>query len=396
MNNETLTVSELNKLIKNMFDTDSFFYNISLKGEISNLKYHMGKHIYLSLKDETSKINAVIFNYQSLGIDFELKDGMQVEVIGRVSVYESTGSYQIYIKTIKQAGLGDLHLLFEQLKAKLFKEGLFDESHKKKLPRIPKKVGVITASTGAAVHDIITTINRRYPLCEIIVFPSLVQGNGAKENLVKMIDVAEKSDVDVIIIGRGGGSIEDLWAFNEEIVARAIYNCSKPIVSAVGHEIDFTISDFVADLRAATPTAAAELVVPSKIEILRYLSEYKGRLYKVMDNRLVYLNTLVNKFKTSYVLKNPLNIYEIKTQSLSILIEKLDFVCKNQLNNYNNKLNNIKTKLELLNPINVLKKGYSILENENGVISSKNDVKIGDKLKVIMNDGNIITEVKEV
>ena len=395
MNNNPLTVSELNKLIKNMFDTDSFFYNVTIKGEISNLKYHMGKHIYLSLKDENSKINAVIFNYQSLNIDFDLKDGMQVEATGRVSVYEATGSYQIYIKIIKQAGLGDLHILFEELKAKLYKEGLFDEALKKKLPRIPRKIGVITASTGAAVHDIITTINRRYPLCEIILFPTLVQGNGAKENIVKMINTANRSDVDVIILGRGGGSIEDLWAFNEEVVARAIYASEKPIISAVGHEIDFTISDFVADLRAATPTAAAELVVPNQYEIMRYLQEYTSRIHKVMEHKIAYLDSILNKYKTSYALKNPLNTYEIKTQQLNIIIERLSHIVSTSFNNYKNNMESVKTKLELLSPMNVLKKGYSIIQKNGKIINRITNIKNKDIVKIIMSDGNVNAEIKE-
>lgn len=416
MNNEvSLTVTDINNYIKNIVDGDFFLSNVTLKGEISNLKFHTRGHLYFSLKDENSKINAVMFNYKNLGLNFIPKDGMNVIVKGKVSVFTTGGSYQITVSNMKEDGIGNLYILFEELKRRLEREGLFSPEHKKKLPRIPKKVGVITASTGAAVKDIISTINRRFPLTEIILFPTLVQGVGAKENIVKMINEANESDVDVIILGRGGGSIEDLWAFNEEIVARAIYNSTKPIVSAVGHEIDFTISDFVSDMRAPTPTGAAELVVPSKVEIQSYLNDYKGRIISVINKKIKSYTDTFSKLKSTYILKNPISMYEIDEQKLDNMLEKLGSIMtyklereKSKLNNLSKmispnmlnrldkekiKLENIKTKLNLLNPENILKKGYSLTLVEGKIVKSINSVKKGSIIDTKFSDGIIKSEV---
>lgn len=416
MNNEvSLTVTDINNYIKNIVDGDFFLSNVTLKGEISNLKFHTRGHLYFSLKDENSKINAVMFNYKNLGLNFIPKDGMNVIVKGKVSVFTTGGSYQITVSNMKEDGIGNLYILFEELKRRLENEGLFSPEHKKKLPRIPKKVGVITASTGAAVKDIISTINRRFPLTEIILFPTLVQGVGAKENIVKMINEANESDVDVIILGRGGGSIEDLWAFNEEIVARAIYNSTKPIVSAVGHEIDFTISDFVSDMRAPTPTGAAELVVPSKVEIQSYLNDYKGRIISVINKKIKSYTDTFSKLKSTYILKNPISMYEIDEQKLDNMLEKLGSIMtyklereKIKLNNLSKmispnmlnrldkekiKLENIETKLNLLNPENILKKGYSLTLVEGKIVKSINSVKKGSIIDTKFSDGIIKSEV---
>lgn len=414
----TFSVSEVNTYIKSIFDKDLFLSYVSIKGEISNLKFHTRGHLYFTLKDENSRISAVMFNYKNAGLLFTPKDGMNVILKGRVSVYVNGGNYQINVESMIEDGVGNLYILFEELKKKLSSEGLFDESHKKKLPRIPKKVGVITAPTGAAVRDIISTINRRFPIAQIVLFPSLVQGSGAKENLVKMLELAEKSDVDVVIIGRGGGSIEDLWAFNEEIVARAIFNFSKPIVSAVGHEIDFTISDFVADLRAPTPTGAAELVVPSKLEIIRYLNDYKSRVVSVITKKLFSYEDILKNYKNSYILKNPLNLYNVTEQRLDNILEKLVNCINNKIEREKpivsnlkeklrgdmkyyfekrvNSLNNIKIKLDLLNPDNILKKGYSVTLVNGKIIKSVNDIKIKDKLVTKFADGNVVSNVEEV
>lgn len=416
MNNEvSLTVTDINNYIKNIVDGDFFLSNVTLKGEISNLKFHTRGHLYFSLKDENSKINAVMFNYKNLGLNFIPKDGMNVIVKGKVSVFTTGGSYQITVSNMKEDGIGNLYILFEELKRRLEREGLFSPEHKKKLPRIPKKVGVITAATGAAVKDIISTINRRFPLTEIILFPTLVQGVGAKENIVKMINEANESDVDVIILGRGGGSIEDLWAFNEEIVARAIYNSNKPIVSAVGHEIDFTISDFVSDMRAPTPTGAAELVVPSKVEIQSYLNDYKGRIISVINKKIKSYTDTFSKLKSTYILKKPISMYEIDEQKLDNMLEKLGSIMtyklereKSKLNNLSKmispnilnrldkekiKLENIETKLKLLNPENILKKGYSLTLVEGKIVKSINSVKKGSIIDTKFSDGIIKSEV---
>ncbi len=440
MNEQILSVTDVNRYIKDLFTVDGFLNNVTVKGEISNLKIHGRGHLYFSLKDENSKINCVMFNYAPK-VSFELNDGMSVQVKGRVNVYEASGSYQIYVDEMTNDGVGNLYQLFEELKKRLNNEGLFDEEHKQKLPRIPKKIGVITAPTGAAVKDIISTINKRYPLCEILIFPTLVQGDGAKENIVKMIEKANESDVDVIILGRGGGSIEDLWAFNEEIVARSIYNSKIPIVSAVGHEIDFTISDFVADLRAPTPTGAALMVVPDQYEILRYLDEYKGRITNVINNKLKRNQEKLKHFANSFIIKNIMSLYSPKEQKLDILIDKLNSSITSKINNNTNKLNqillkikvvnptekidyniekmkqleknlrnlicniikfktnkliNLQTKIELLNPNNILNKGYSIVKINNKIIKSTEEVKINDSLDIILKDGIINSEVKGV
>lgn len=440
MNEQILSVTDVNRYIKDLFTVDGFLNNVTVKGEISNLKIHGRGHLYFSLKDENSKINCVMFNYAPK-VSFELNDGMSVQVKGRVNVYEASGSYQIYVNEMANDGVGNLYQLFEELKKRLNNEGLFDETHKQKLPRIPKKIGVITAPTGAAVKDIISTINKRYPLCEILIFPTLVQGDGAKENIVKMIEKANETDVDLIILGRGGGSIEDLWAFNEEIVARSIYNSKIPIISAVGHEIDFTISDFVADLRAPTPTGAALMAVPDQYEIMRYLNEYKGRITNVLNNKLKRANEKLSSTANSFILKNILSLYSPKEQKLDILIDKLNGLINNKISDNTNKLNqllikikglspsekidyniekikrleknlnnsmkniikfkskeliNSQTKIELLNPTNVLDKGYSIIKINDKIIKSKNDVKISDNLDIILKDGIINSEVKGV
>ena len=269
MKDNYLTVTQLSRYLKYKFDEDNHLKKVYLKGEISNFKAHTRGHYYFTLKDEGSRINAVMFQTNIKNLKFTPQDGMKVLVTGKVTVYEATGGYQIYIDNMLEDGIGNLYIAFEQLKKKLDSEGLFEKSHKRKIKKIPKKVGIVTASTGAAIRDIITTIKRRYPICETILFPSLVQGTSAAEDIVKKIELANTYDLDTLIVGRGGGSIEDLWPFNEEIVARAIYKSKVPVISAVGHEIDFTISDFVADLRAPTPTAAAELaLVPASFSFL--------------------------------------------------------------------------------------------------------------------------------
>ena len=317
MNNEYITVSDINKIIKYTIEQSYELRSVYLKGEISNIKYHGRGHLYFSLKDETSKINAVMFNYKNAGMNFNPKDGDSVLVHGRVSVYEASGSYQIYVDSMELDGIGNLYVLYVQLKKKLHEEGLFDPTHKKKIRRVPRKIGVITASTGAAVRDIISTINKRFPMTEIYLFPTLVQGESAAPNIVKMIELANTyDDIDTIILGRGGGSIEDLWAFNEEIVARAIYNSRIPIISGVGHEIDFTISDFVADLRAPTPTGAAMLAVPDIEEVKRY---FKNTLDRCNNSIVTLLNNCTQtflKYKTNYILNNPMKLYEIQEQKL--------------------------------------------------------------------------------
>ncbi len=300
MNDKYLTVSRINRYIKYRLDNDENLQKVYLKGEISNFKNHTSGHFYFTLKDETSRIPAVMFRTSASKVNFKPEDGMNVLVTGRISCYEANGNYQIYVEEMLQDGIGNLYVEFEKLKKKLGDLGYFDEGRKKPIPRFPKKIGVITASTGAAIRDIITTINRRYKLAEVILIPTLVQGEKAGEDIVKSLEKAKDLDLDVIILGRGGGSIEDLWAFNEEIVANAIYKCDIPIISAVGHEIDFTISDFVSDLRAPLRTTTAELAVPNTIELISNINQMKLRLGKSITNKLELNKNKLNALLNSY------------------------------------------------------------------------------------------------
>ncbi len=396
MNDKYLTVTQINRYIKYRLDTDDNLKTVYLKGEISNFKNHTSGHFYFTLKDETSRILAVMFRNNASRIKFVPRDGSNVLVIGRISCYEANGNYQIYVEEMIEDGIGNLYLEFEKLKKKLGDKGYFDESHKKPIPRFPKKIGVITASTGAAIRDIITTINRRYNLAEIILFPCLVQGENAKDDIVFNIKLADSYNLDTIIVGRGGGSIEDLWAFNEEIVAEAIFNAKTPIISAVGHEIDFTISDFVSDLRAPTPTAAAELAVPNKDDIKKLIEQLKSRVVKSTINNLKYNKKRLEVLLNSYVLKTPETIYEVKMQKVDLLIEKLIMYTNNILDNKSYRFTSLIDKLEALSPIKTLKRGYSITRVDNKIISNINKLKEGMIIKTELNEGIITSKIMEV
>ena len=419
MNNNYITISELNRYLKTKFENDTNLRMVYLKGEISNFKAHTRGHYYFTLKDETSRLNAVMFSYHTGNLKFMPCDGMKVLVVGRISVYEQTGSYQIYVENMAEDGIGNLYVAFEKLKKDLAKEGLFNPEHKKRIPRMPKKIGIVTASTGAAIRDILTTIKRRYPICETILFPALVQGNEAAADIVKKIELANTYDIDTLIVGRGGGSLEDLWPFNEEIVARAIYNSKVPVISAVGHEIDFTIADFVADLRAPTPTAAAELAVPDTSTILNYLETAKGRSYQAINNTINNYQRRINNVANSYILKKPTAMYEILEQKLDNLIDKLNkeinividnnkvrlfkssnsYILTNPSMLYKFKeqtLLGLTEKLEVLNPISTLNRGYGIIKKDNLVVSSITNVKDNDDIVINLKDGNIYSKVVKV
>ena len=396
MNKEYLTIKDVNNIVKRVIDNNYELANIYLKGEISNFKNHTRGHLYFSLKDESSRINAVMFSFNASKLNFMPKDGDSVLVRGRVSVYEATGSYQVYVEEMSLDGTGNLYVLFEELKRKLDKEGLFRSEHKKHIKKIPSKIGVVTAPTGAAIKDIISTINKRFPLVTIYLFPSLVQGNLAKDNIVRMIELANNYDIDTLIVGRGGGSIEDLWAFNEEVVARSIYNSRVPIISGVGHEIDYTISDFVADLRAPTPTGAATMAVPDRGEILRYLDTCRGRLKKALLNKIDNYSEILEKYKSNYLLNNPKRMYEVKEQKLDTLYDKLNIDITNIINMNIHKLDTIKIKVDLLNPNNILDKGYSIIYKNGKVVKDINSIKVNDEINIKVKDGNIDSVVKGV
>lgn len=395
MKNNYILVTELNNYLKDLLDNEPFLRHIYLKGEISNFKAHGRGHLYFSLKDLNSKINAVMFEFNAKNLSFIPKDGMNVLVEGRISVYPATGNYQIYIDKMEEDGLGNLYLKFEELKKTLSLEGLFDEKHKKPLPKFPTKIGIITASSGAAIKDILSTLERRFPLCETILFPSLVQGDGAKENIVKQIKTANTYPLDLIILGRGGGSIEDLWAFNEEIVARAIYNSKIPIISAVGHDVDYTISDFVADLRAPTPTGAAEMAVPNLNDLNIYLNQLKIRIAKSIKNNLTSYLTRLNNIESSYILQNPMAMYEIKEQKLITTIERANNLIFNLNKTKQYELKILLHKLKLLNPLGILEKGYSVVSMNAKIIKDSEEVEINDEMTIKLFKGKLKVIVKE-
>ena len=416
MNEKYITVTQLTRYIKYKIDNDANLNEVFLKGEISNFKAHSRGHFYFTIKDENSRINAIMFSSATKKVKFTPQDGMKVLVTGKISVFEANGGYQIYVNDMLEDGIGNLYIAYEQLKKKLELEGLFNKEYKKAIPKIPTRIGVITAPTGAAIKDIISTIKRRWPLVEVYLFPALVQGEAAKEDIARQIENAKDYDLDTLIVGRGGGSIEDLWAFNEEIVARAIFNCNIPVISAVGHEIDFTIADFVADLRAPTPTGAAELAVPQIADVKNYLNQLKIRISKTMQHKLNIEKQRLLEITDRYIFKNPINIYQVKEQQFDNLIDRLKYSATSLLNIKEKKLINIKnsyvltkpfsiidnksnkylqliSKLETLSPLETIKRGYTITKKDDKVITSINQVKKKDQLDLSLTDGNIKVEV---
>ncbi|MEG0026091.1 MAG: exodeoxyribonuclease VII large subunit [Bacilli bacterium] len=370
MDNKYLPVSAITKYLKYKFATDDNLKIVFIKGEISNYKKHSTGHLYFSIKDENSKIDAIMFNKNTSKLKFIPQEGIKVLVIGRISIYETTGRYQIYVEHMQEDGIGNLYQAFEKLKEQLKQIGYFDKDHKLPIPKYPNCIGVVTAKTGAAVKDIITTIKRRYPIAQIILFPSLVQGESAAKDIVKNIKYANTCELDVLIIGRGGGSIEDLWPFNEQIVAKAIYESKIPIISAVGHETDFTISDFVADLRAPTPTSAAELAVPNVADIKKQLEQFKIRLHESLMGKINYNKLHLETIKNSFILKNPLVMLENRRQKLDYLQEKINNHLVNKINIKKTKLINLIEKLQLVNPLDILKKGYTLIYQNNQLITN--------------------------
>ena len=418
MEDKYVSVSQLTNYIKRLIGSDSNLREVYVKGEISNYKnYRSSGHRYFSLKDEKSVIPAVFFKWDSMELKFEPEDGMKVLIRAKVDVYPEQGKYQLYVKEMIEAGKGNLYIAFEQLKKELREAGYFDESLKKPIPKFPRKIGVVTASTGAAIRDIVTTIKRRWPLCEIILFPSLVQGSQAPRNIVDQILLADREfDLDTLIVGRGGGSIEDLWAFNERIVAKAILSCETPVISAVGHETDFTIADYVADLRAATPTAAAELAVPDRNELMSNLNNLDSRANNVVRKQLENNLDKLENIRNRTLFKNPYVILEKRVLKLDSLKARLGSSSKDMIGSGQIRLSRVKSsnvfrdpesifktkrtaldnfigKLEVLNPLLTIKRGYAVARTDGKVVSSAKDLKKDDELEIEFKDGKVNARV---
>jgi len=437
-----VTVTALTKYIKRKFDYDPNLRDIYVKGEISNFKQHSSGHMYFTLKDEKARLSAVMFSSNNASLVFQPENGMKVLIRGEISVFEQSGNYQIYAREMHLDGIGDLFVAYQQLKDKLQNEGLFSQEYKKELPTYPHTIGVITSPTGAAVRDIITTLKRRFPMGNVQLFPALVQGPQAPHSIVKAIQQANKMEqVDVLIVGRGGGSIEELWAFNDEAVARAIFASDIPIISAVGHETDTTIADFVSDVRAATPTAAAELAVPHYLELKKTLTSLVSKMTNYVTKEIKQKETALSRLNRSYAFRYPEKLYQQKMEQLDRVLEKLQketeryytkkaeklqnthqqlikYHPKNKMDMYNEQLfkqqkqmnramntiiqskgqvfASMTSKLTVLNPLNIMERGYSIaFDKNNSVIKSKQQVQSGDEISVIVKDGQIICEVKE-
>ena len=390
-----ITVTELNQYIKGKFEEDGFLQNVLVKGEISNFKHHYTGHMYFTLKDEKSLIKCVMFKTYTGHLQFVPKDGMKVSILGTVSVFERDGVYQIYAKAMQQEGIGDLHAEFEKLKAKLEQEGLFEQSHKIKIPFMPKTIGVLTSNTGAVIRDIINVSTRRNPNVHIRLLPVPVQGQGAAEKIAEAIQkMNEENLADVIILARGGGSLEDLWPFNEEIVARAIYDSRLPVISAVGHETDFTIADFVADLRAPTPSAAAELAVPNINEVAEKIKTLENRQKQALKKQLELKSMRFQKCMASKVYKDPYGNINEKYMLLDRCFKQLVTELQNKVKDEKTKMVEQIAKLDALSPLKTLARGYGIVTKEEHMVKSVKQLEKGDNITLTLADGKVPAIVK--
>lgn len=432
MEKRYLTVSALNRYLKAKIDSDEQLQKILIKGEVSNFKHHSSGHLYFTLKDETSRINAVMFASKARKLPFELENGMKVLIQASVSVYDVAGTYQLYVDNIEQDGLGNLYLRYEQLKKTLALEGLFDQEHKQEIPKFPSKIAVLSAYPSAALADIVRTIKLRFPVVRVIVFPIPVQGKGAYLHIIKTLNYVDSLGFNTIIIARGGGSLEDLWNFNEEALARAIYNCKTPIISGVGHEIDYTICDFVADYRCATPTAAGIKATPDLVELKQNVNNINYTLNTLMKQKITLNKQMLNKLNSFYLFKNPNKLFEDKKVKIDYLSERLKDIFTYNLNLQSNKAKNLiqtfnhqanlftleqknhlnlinqtmeqlmkqkikyekeklyytLSKLNTLSPLKVLERGFAIVLKEDNVVLTANELKTGDKIKIKMKDGS--------
>ncbi|QQC96163.1 exodeoxyribonuclease VII large subunit [Mammaliicoccus sciuri] len=436
-----LSVTAITKYIKYKFDQDPHLLNVFIKGEISNFKRHSSGHLYFALKDDKGVLSAMMFKSSANQLSFNPKEGDQVLVEGRIGVYESRGAYQIYVQSMQLDGVGLLYEKFEALKKELAEKGYFDQDHKLSIPKYPKKIAVLTASTGAAIRDICSTLDKRYPLAEQVLMSTLVQGKGAKDNIINNIKEADSMGVDVIIVGRGGGSIEDLWSFNEREVVEAIYHCKTPVISAVGHETDTTLSDFVSDVRAATPTQAAVIATPDINALYQLISNARQYLTKHITQSIQQNKHKLKQLSSYYKLKTPSLLYDQETQKLDELQKQLSRNLEQTVTRNNHKLDILQNKLRItpiynktfqfrqdfdrlnmlqtqlvnriisqkrqaltsklaqldaLSPTQIMLRGYSIIEKDDKIITSKNDLKIDDDITINLKDGKINANVKEI
>ncbi|WP_027437557.1 exodeoxyribonuclease VII large subunit [Lachnospira multipara] len=383
------TVTQINSYIKNLFRQDFVLKNVKIRGEIWNCKYHTSGHIYFTLKDEDSALNAIMFKTNANNLSFRLEDGLAVEVTGRIDIYERDGKYQIYAESIEKTGIGDLNKKYQELFNMYEEMGYFDQGYKRPIPKYAKRIGIVTASTGAAIRDIITVSKRRNKYVDLILFPALVQGDKAKYSIVDGINTLDKLGLDCIIVGRGGGSMEDLWAFNEPEVVEAIFNANTPIISAVGHEVDFTLADWVADLRAPTPSAAAELAVCDISEVINKIDSMNRRINLAFNNTLRAYKDNLDKLSIRLKTNDPAAKLDKNREDLIKLEDELNLIMNNKLKEYTNNLKVLATKLEGQSPLKKLSSGYSYVDNNGLNVSSIDDVEINDTINIYVKDGTI-------
>ena len=396
-NSNVFSVSDLNNYIKNIFESNRTLSSVTVKGEISNFVYHRSGHLYFSLKDEDGQIRAVMFRSRATTLKFMPESGMKVIVHGSVTVYPRDGSYQMYVSSMQPDGIGALYLAYEQMKARLAAEGLFATENKKAIPQYPNRIGVITSPTGAAVRDIINVTGRRFPQAEVYVYPALVQGEGAEQSLIRALDYFEKSRLcDVIIIGRGGGSIEDLWAFNGETLARKIFACTTPIISAVGHETDFTICDFVADMRAPTPSAAAEIAVPDRRELMMRLVSYDERLSLALESRLNRAKERLEYLRRSTMDTRIERTIGQRRDYMLGLEEKARLLVTSSLTRAKDKLALMAGRADALSPLSILKRGYSVAEKDGRVVTTVCELDVDTDIGLTFSDGSATARITDI
>lgn len=387
---KVLTVTEVNTYVKRILDNDFILNNLSVKGEISNLTYHYSGHIYFSIKDSSGKLSCVMFKSNAMNLKMKLREGMSVIIKGRISMYPQNGTVQLYCDEIEEEGLGTLYIEYEKLKNKLYKQGYFDDDHKKNIQGITKRIGVVTSATGAVFHDIINVTRKRSSLVDIVLYPAKVQGEGAYREIIQGIEYFnEKKSVDLIIIGRGGGSIEELWNFNEEELAIAIYNSKLPIISAVGHEVDYTIADFVSDIRAATPSQAAEFAVPLESDIHNYIDSCNKSLDKVMENIISSQKEKIKSYMRILNINSPITKVVNSYREVEELYKRLQLSMQKKIDIEKQQLIGMNSLLVAHNPINLLQKGYAIIEDNGGVVSTKDKLKDTKQITITLKDGKV-------